>query len=125
MFRGWFSLDFNEILSYEVVVGDMYCFFNIIRMLFLFNFKIIYVSLIYNLIWYVNLEMDWYFLVNCIFIKIIIYRGFGLDNVVFFNLLLIINMIKIGNFIWILGIVINLIVKVFCVYNVKRDDFII
>lgn len=73
--------------------------------------------------------MDWYFLVNCIFIKIIIYRGFGFDNVVFFNLLLIINMIKIGNFIgnWklILGIVINLIVKVFCVYNVKRDDFII
>lgn len=56
MFRGWFSLDFNEILSYEVVVGDMYCFFNIIRMLFLFNFKII--SLIYNLNYYVNLEMD-------------------------------------------------------------------
>lgn len=48
MFRGRSSLDLNEILSYEVAVGDMYCLSNTIRMLLSFNFKIIHVSLTHN-----------------------------------------------------------------------------
>lgn len=56
MFRGRSSLDLNEISSYEVAEGDMYCFSNTIRMLFSFNFKII--SLTHNSIQNANTETD-------------------------------------------------------------------
>lgn len=56
MFRGRSSLDLNEISSYEVAEGDMYCFSNTIRMLFSFNFKII--SLTHNSIQNANPETD-------------------------------------------------------------------
>lgn len=58
MFRGRSSLDLNEISSYEVAEGDMYCFSNTIRMLFSFNFKIIHVSLTHNSIQNANPETD-------------------------------------------------------------------